>query len=46
MDTWDDAMSCRESIEAGEGEGYQGKHDFQDQALVNIYKKNIPGNPR
>lgn len=39
VDTQDDAMSCRENIEAGEGEGYQGKHAFQDQALVNIYKK-------
>lgn len=32
-------MMQRPAVQAGKGEGYQGKHDFQDQALLNIYKK-------
>lgn len=44
MDTQDNAMPCRDSVQAGKGEGYKGKHDFQAQGLLNLYK-NTYGSP-
>lgn len=38
VDTQDNAKPCREKVQAGKGKEYQGKCEFQDQALVKIYK--------
>lgn len=44
VDTQDNVMLCRDSMQVGKGEEYKGEHDFQAQGLVNTYK-NTYGSP-